>query len=89
MFDFNKVWPRVEKHAEEEFLQIKSGKFTYMVDGGHVYASRTKQRIPKSHFKKTLEFVLINSTMPLQKKLRGPSYIFAILMDRRIRQDDW
>jgi hypothetical protein len=32
--------------------------------------------------------VPLENTVPVQH-LRGPSYIYAILMDPRIRQDDW
>ena len=35
-----------------------------------------------------LKFVPLNNTVPLQN-LQAPSYLFAILMDKRIRKSDW
>lgn len=89
MVSIDDVWDRIEIHSGETFYQIRGGEFTYIVDGGHIYLSRTQQRIPKSHFEKALAFVPLRNTGPLQEKFRGPSYIFAILMDDRIRQCDW
>jgi len=89
MINIDEVWSRIEVHAGEKFYQIKGGKFSYTVEGGHIYLSRTPQRILKSHFEKVLAFVPLENTVPLQNKLRGPSFIFAILMDKRIRQSDW
>jgi hypothetical protein len=89
MTDINEVWSRIKKHAGETFVQIKGAEFTYWVEGNHVYVDRTKQRIPKSNFEKALAFVPLKNTVPLQEKFRGPSFIFAILMDMRIRLNDW
>lgn len=89
MVSIDEVWPRIEAHAGETFYQIMGGEFKYAVEGGHVYVSRTDQRIPKSHFEKALDHVPLMNTVPLQKKFRGPSFIYAILMDERIRQGDW
>ena len=41
MTNINEIWSRIEAHAGETFYQIKGGKFTYEVEGGHVYVSRT------------------------------------------------
>jgi len=89
MIGIKEVWHRIEDHAGETFRQIKGGEFTYIVESGHVYVSRTDQRIPKSHFEKALTLVPLVNTVPLHKKFRGPSFIYAILMDDRIRRNDW
>lgn len=89
MADIDEVWSRIKKHAGEKFVQIKGGEFIYWVEGNHVYVDRTKQRIARSNFEKALAFVPLKNTVPLQKKFRGPSFIFAILMDNRIRLNDW
>jgi hypothetical protein len=87
-FDIETVWRRIEAAAREEFQQIRGGRFRYVVEGGRVLLDRTNQQIPKSHFAEALGYVPLTSTVPVQH-LRGPSYIFAILMDLRIRQSDW
>ena len=82
------VWNRIEAHAGEAFKQVRGATFTYQVVGGHVVPDRTVQQIPKSHFAKALDLVPLSGPGEIQH-LRGPSYIYAILMDKRIRQGDW
>lgn len=82
------VWARIEAHAGEKFCQIRGGEFSYIVAGGHVVPDRTPQQIPKSHFREALTHLPLDNTVPVQH-LRGPSYIYAILMDQRIRDGDW
>jgi hypothetical protein len=82
------VWDRIEKNAESEFHMIKGAKFRYAVKAGHVIPNRTNQQIPKSHFEKALSLVPFANTAEIQH-LRGPSFIYAILVDARIRRTDW
>lgn len=89
MIEIEEVWSRIKAHQREKFYQIKGGEFTYVVDMGHVKPDRTFQQIPKSHFEKALALVPLANTVPLQKKFRGPSFIYSILMDKRIRKSDW
>lgn len=88
MIDISTLWARIEAHAGEVFQQIKGGKFTYIIDQGHVVLDRTNQRIPQSHFEKALQLVPLENTKPLQQ-LRGPAFIYAIMMDERVRGRDW
>ncbi len=86
--DIQEVWERIEAHAGQTFNQLRGGAFAYGVVGGHVVPDRTYQQIPRSHFERALDLVPLESTRPVQH-LRGPSYIYAILMDHRIRRNDW
>ena len=83
MTTFKNIWDRIEKHSGKEFKQIRGGKFTYEIRGNQVVPDRTNQNIPKSHFEKAFDLLPLENTVPIQN-LRGPSYIFAILMDERI-----
>ncbi len=82
------VWPRIQKHDGEEFYQIRGKPFHYGAFGGYIVLSTTNQQIAKSDFEKALGRVPLSNTVPVQD-LRGPSYIYAILMDKRIRKNDW
>lgn len=88
MIPFSEIMSRIEAHAGEEFQQIRGGRFTYAVYGSYLTPDRTNQNIPISYFEKAVELLPLENTVPVQH-LRGPSYIYAILMDRRIRWDDW
>lgn len=88
MVQFSVVWNRIEAHAGEIFRQMRGGEFSYEIRGGSLIPDRTNRQIPKSNFAKALELVPFESTAQLQA-LQGPSYIYAVLMDQRVRQDDW
>ena len=84
----DRVWERIVAHEGERFRQILGKEFTYRIAGHGAVLSTTNQTLPKSTFGKALERMPARSTVPLQD-LRGPSYLYAILMDHRIRQGDW
>jgi hypothetical protein len=86
--DFPKVWHRIEGHAGQTFHQKRGGEFSYIIRGNCVVPDRTDQQLPRSEFEKAYRLMPLESVVPLQS-LRGPSYLFAILMDERIRNGDW
>ena len=88
MIGFDRIWARIHRHAGEEFRQIRGGQFTYVAHDGYVVPSRTNQNLPRTEFEKAYRLVPLEGTTPVQH-LRGPSYLYAILMDRRIRGSDW
>ena len=88
MVSFDAIWARI-KHCEgQTFQQIRGREFSYAVDGSVVIPSTTNQNIPRSHVEEASKLVPLSNTVPVQH-LRGPSYIYAILNDKRIRQTDW
>ena len=82
------VWRRIERHAGEAFRQKSGGEFRYEIHGNGLVPDRTNRRISRGDFEKALQLVPFESTTVLQH-LQGPSYIYAVLMDARIRLDDW
>jgi hypothetical protein len=83
-----KIWSRITSHAGDVFTQIRGKKFSYAVEGDYIDLETTNQKISKKDFEAALELVPLSDTVSVQH-LRGPSYIYAILMDERIRQKDW
>ncbi|HEX7002653.1 MAG TPA: hypothetical protein VF168_00490 [Trueperaceae bacterium] len=82
------VWERIERSAGEPFRQLRGGKFTYEVRGNALLPDRTNRQLARSQFERALELVPLENTAAVQH-LQGPSYIYAILMDPRVRKDDW
>lgn len=82
------VWQRIIENEGQVFKQIRGGEFTYKVSGNTIKLSRTNRTVAKSTFNEALKFVPLENTVPLQP-LQAPSYLFAILMDNRIRKGDW
>jgi hypothetical protein len=84
----DEVWRRIIAREGEIFRQIRGRAFTYVVEGNVLRPSTVNQNLSRATFEEALARVPFASTMDVQD-LRGPSYLFAILMDRRIRQQDW
>ncbi|WP_404330271.1 hypothetical protein [Mesobacillus maritimus] len=82
------IWNRVLEHEGQVFKQIRGGEFTYRVKGNVIQLNRTNRMVSKSIFAEALKYVPLENTVPLQR-LQAPSYLFAILMDHRIRGNDW
>jgi len=82
------VWRRIVAHEGETFRQIRGQAFSYTVDGKVLRPSTVNQNLSQAIFEQALARVPLRSTVDVQD-LRGPSYLYAILMDRRIREKDW
>ena len=82
------VWRRITELEGEEFQQIRGARFTYTITGNALVPNRTNRQLPRSQFGKALDFMPVENTVPLQH-LQGPSYLYAILMDPRVRRGDW
>ena len=85
---FDEVWIRILDCEGQTFTQKRGGTFTFHRTGETLKLSRTNQQISRSVFEHAFQRVPIE--MPsLLTDLRAPSYLFAVLMDPRIRRDDW
>jgi hypothetical protein len=92
MPDINVVWERIRRHAGADFSTATGLPFTYEVPGQYLRVSRDGSQINRSLSRTNFERAL--ETMPAQgpgvlKERQGASYTWAILMDSRIRQQDW
>jgi len=86
--DFNLIWARIKRHEGEIFAQIRGGRFCYAVEGNAIVPDRTNVVISRKQLEEASKLLPLGNTVPVQH-LRGPSYIYAVLMDPRIRQLDW
>ena len=87
--DIDVVWARILAHQGQVFHQSLGQAFTYEVSGNALMPSTVKAKIYKSQFAKALTNVPFSKVSDVPAGVFGPSYVYAILMDRRIRQDDW
>jgi hypothetical protein len=86
MFDL--VWQRIVVLQGQQFTQIRGRVFTYRIVGNSIRLGTTNQNISQGELVAALQFVPLNNTVIIQH-LRAPSYIYAILMDNRIRNGLW
>jgi hypothetical protein len=83
------VWRRLREFEGRGF-ETKTGKpFTYEISGDVLHPSRTKYNVSKGEFRKALEFVPFDGPGAVNRLVRGPAYVWAVLHDTRIRRDDW
>lgn len=92
MADFNTVWDRICKCAGQTFTTASGLPFTYRVPGDHLRVSRDGREINRSLSR--TNFAKATSAMPAAKPSdikdrQGSAYTWAILMDSRIRRQDW
>lgn len=88
MLAFDTIWTRIKENEGQTFRQIRGREFTYSIVGSAIIPSTTNQNIPKAHIEEAAALLPLQNTVAVQY-LRGPSYIYAVLMDNRIRKAGW
>ena len=82
---FEAIWANIEKHAGEEFKTKTGIPFTYHMDGTSVVPDHTNYPLAKGQFAKAADIKDLRGPGQINFSVRGPSYIYAILTDPRIR----
>lgn len=82
------VWSRIEAHAGEDFKLIGGQVFQYEVPGNYLRPIGRVRHLSRTNFAKALDRLPLVNTGSV-RDLQGPSSVFAILMDNRIRRGDW
>ncbi|MDA7957053.1 MAG: hypothetical protein MPK11_05055 [Gammaproteobacteria bacterium] len=83
------IWKRIEAHESGDFETKRGEPFTYKISENVLYPSRTDFQLHKNEFEKVLPLLPLSGPGEINELVFGPSYIWAILHDRRIRQNDW
>ena len=86
------VWRRIESHQGEEFKTATKLPFTYAVEGAGIWFFRDGRRInrklTRSQVEKAVARCPLTSTTEI-KDLMDYAYLYALLMDPRIRGQGW
>ncbi len=85
---FEDIWRRIVVHQGELFHTKTGLEFTYEVEREAFYPSRTNYRISRADFRTAYQMVPIDGPGVIRWKVRGPSYIWAVLHDRRISKGE-
>lgn len=86
------VWIEIQKHQGEQFHTSRGLPFTYEVEGSGIWFFRNRKRVNRKLTRAQAEIAI--SRCPLKstteiKDLMDYPYLFAVLMDRRIRGQAW
>lgn len=86
--DLTTVWNRIRQHEGEGFQLIRGDVFTYEMFDNYLRPVGRVRHLSRTNFGKALDRVPLDNTRSISD-LQGPSYVYAILMDPRIRRGDW
>lgn len=86
---FDVVWQRIVSHQGERFETKQGLEFLFRIDGNMLYPSRTTYQISKQDVEKAFNKVPIKGPGEISHLVRGPSYLWAVLHDKRISQGEW
>ena len=86
------VWQRIEIHQGEVFKTVRKYPFTYEVEGAGIWFFRNGRRInrkvSRSQVDKAIARCPLRSTTEISD-LMDFAYLYAMLMDARIRGQAW
>ena len=86
--DLATVWSRIRQHEGEGFQLIRGDVFTYEMFDNYLLPVGRVRHLSRTNFGKALVRVPLDGYQSV-KDLQGPSYVYAILMDPRIRRGEW
>jgi hypothetical protein len=86
------VWRRIQKFQGEQFFTRKGLPLTFEVEGNGIWFFREGQRINRKLTRTQVDVAIsrcpLKSTTEIKDLIDYP-YLFAVLMDRRIRGEAW
>jgi len=82
------VWSRITAHSGQSFTLTRGQKFTYSMYGAYLLPDGRARRLSRTNFGNALDRLPLENTRSVAD-LQGSSYVYSILMDRRISQGDW
>jgi hypothetical protein len=89
MIPFSEVWDRITNNAGKVFYTKRRLKFTYTVNEDTLTTDRIEHPLTRKEVMAAYRHVPLEGPGELSGLVRGQSYIWAILHDKRIRQTDW
>ena len=84
MTEFAATWAKVQQHSGEAFSTVTGKEFRYEAHNGGIEMLTTNRTLPRSSFEEAFARMPVDGPGALQD-LQGPSYLYAILTDPRVR----
>lgn len=90
--NFDLIWNNIVNHQGEIFYTVRNKQFIYKIYDDNLQVSRItcdkvksiNRFISKGNIKKTMQINNPNCTKLSEAGVQGPSYILALIMDKRI-----
>ena len=82
---FSETWNKILLNEGELFHTKTRKEFRYKIDGNNVVPDRTDYPLHISNFEKAYKMMPISGPGEISNDVRGSSYVWAILNDKRIK----
>jgi hypothetical protein len=86
------VWRAIQSRQDEQFQTVTGLPFTFKVEGSGIWFFRDRKRVNRKLTRTQVEIAIsrcpLKSTTEIKDLIDYP-YLFALLMDRRIRGLSW
>lgn len=83
--DFNRIWCNIIEHQGETFYtQARHRPCSYVVKNDYLHLKNTNRAIPRWQIEEALKIDDVKYSDLDKLKFQGPSYILAIISDKRI-----
>jgi hypothetical protein len=84
-----RIWQRIIDHSGETFYLKTGAPMHYVVRDGVVTVDRTSNAVHRLQFERAIPLMPVDGPGQLSGQVARTSYVYAILMDRRIRGTEW
>lgn len=81
---FDKVWARIQSCSGSVFTTKTGLEYSYEAHENYIRLSNTQRNISITQFRRAFELVPVDGPGDLSG-FQGPSYLWGILMDQRVR----
>ena len=86
MRNFDNIWENIVINEGNVFKTITGLEFTYRVDSNFIIPNRTEYNISRADIEKAYNLLPLTGPGEINDIVRGPSYVWAILNDKRINK---
>jgi hypothetical protein len=83
---FETIWQQIRALTGEKFFTKRGLEFSFEIQGDTLLPSRTDYKISKSDFRIAYDALPCDGPGELSQRVRGSSYVWAILQDRRVKE---
>lgn len=84
--NIDKIWANICKHEGDVFYTVRSREYTYVVKDSYILINNdSRRKITKTNFAKALEIQNPTCSKIGNAGIWGPSYIYGIITDGRIK----
>lgn len=83
--EFDKIWSEIRSLEGERFYTVTNQPFTYEFHEDYIIINKpSSPKIYKGNFEKAVKIMPLQSVSHIKNLVRGPSYVYALLTDKRI-----